>query len=98
MIRSYLFPLLLCLPLLLSACASNAPRVGEYQGLRIDELQQLPAWSGQAQGSNLTSLNQLIDNTTLDQLITTALANNPSLQQTLLTLQIRQAEQRRTNG
>ena len=98
MIRSYLFPLLLCLSLLLSACASNAPRVEEYQGLRIDELQQLPAWSGQAQGSNLTSLNQLIDNTTLDQLITTALANNPSLQQTLLTLQIRQAEQRRTNG
>ena len=97
MTRSYLSPLLLCLPLLLSACAT-APRVDDYQAQRNDELQQLPAWSEQTQGSNLSALNQLIDNSKLDQLIATALANNPSLQQTLLTLQIRQAEQRRTHG
>lgn len=90
--------LILGLCLVLSACASNGLRQDDYDQLRADEVQQLPAWSEQTQGSNLTSLNQLIDNTTLDQLVSQALTNNPSLQQTLLTLQIRQAEQQSING
>jgi len=84
--------------LLLGACANQAPRVEDYQQQRDTELQQLPAWSGQTQAQEAATLLMLVDAPQLRQLINQALASNPDLHQTLLTLQIRQAEQTRING
>ena len=81
--------------LLLGACANQAPRVEDFQQQRDTELQQLPAWSGQTQAQEAATLLMLVDAPQLRQLINQALASNPDLHQTLLTLQIRQAEQTR---
>lgn len=87
----------LCL-LFLSAC-SLMPKQPNYTGMVEHEQQQVAAWSHQGGAEIANSLNQLINSDGLNALLVEAKNANPSLQQTLLTLQIRraQAEQTRSN-
>lgn len=87
---------LLTAGLLLSGCASMS-KGPDYQGL-IEKEQSLPAWSQSADAVSVVSLNSLIDSEQLDQLVDRALANNPTLQQTWITLQIRQAQLQQTDA
>ncbi|MCG8313071.1 MAG: TolC family protein [Pseudomonadales bacterium] len=87
----------LILALLLGACSALSPKTDWVQ--RADTTaNSIAAWEGQQQQQNTLYLDQLIQSKPLNQLIASALANNPNLQATLLTLQIRQAEARLTSG
>ncbi|MBY5931010.1 TolC family protein [Halomonas denitrificans] len=59
---------------------------------------QVPDWSAAVGGSDVGSLNDLIASDALDQLVEKALQANPGLQQTLLTLRIRQTQLRQTGA
>jgi len=83
--------------LLLSACSSFAPSV-EYGAASSQALDAVPAWSQLQNAKETAYLNQLIDSEELDTLLRQALSANPGLQQTWLTLKIRQAEQRQTGA
>jgi len=65
---------------------------------QIEQQQALPAWSQSADAIAVVSLNSLIDSEQLNQLLETAVANNPTLQQTWLTLQIRQTQLQQTDA
>lgn len=82
--------------LLLSACVSM-PASPDYKQ-QIEQQQALPAWSQSADAIPVVSLNSLIDSEQLNQLLETAINNNPTLQQTWLTLQIRQARLQQTDA
>ena len=87
---------LLSTTLLLSACISM-PASPDYTQ-QIEQQQALPAWSQSADAIAVVSLNSLIDSDQLNQLVETAVANNPTLQQTWLTLQIRQTQLQQTDA
>jgi NodT family efflux transporter outer membrane factor (OMF) lipoprotein len=87
---------LLSTTLLLSACISM-PASPDYTQ-QIEQQQALPAWSQSADAIAVVSLNSLIDSEQLNQLLETAIANNPTLQQTWLTLQIRQTQLQQTDA
>ncbi|WP_273182260.1 MULTISPECIES: TolC family protein [Methylophaga] len=87
---------LLSTTLLLSACISM-PASPDYTQ-QIEQQQALPAWSQSADAIAVVSLNSLIDSEQLNQLVETAVANNPTLQQTWLTLQIRQTQLQQTDA
>lgn len=87
---------LLSTSLLLSACISM-PASPDYTQ-QIEQQQALPAWSQSADAIAVVSLNSLIDSEQLNQLLETAVANNPTLQQTWLTLQIRQTQLQQTDA
>ncbi|MEQ5835773.1 TolC family protein [Marinobacter sp. NFXS9] len=61
-------------------------------------VEQVPAWSQPTNGQKITALTDLIQSDALDTLVQQALAANPSLQQTLLTLRIREAELKQTGA
>ncbi len=82
--------------LLLSACVS-IPDSPDYQQ-QITQQQTIPAWSQSSEAIPVISLNRLIDSEQLNQLLETAIDNNPTLQQTWLTLQIRQAQLQQTEA
>lgn len=81
----------------LTGCAttSDQPNYPEQTQALID---QVPDWSPEADGQTVTSLTDLIQSSTLDQLVQQAIDANPGLQQTLLTLRIREAELRQTGA
>jgi NodT family efflux transporter outer membrane factor (OMF) lipoprotein len=83
----------------MTACAT-APTHADFLKSATQESQSIQHWENQTNAPlvTTTTLNQLIAAPALDALIAHALAANPSLQQTLLTLQIRQAEQRQALG
>jgi NodT family efflux transporter outer membrane factor (OMF) lipoprotein len=83
--------------LLLSAC-SLMPEQPDYKGMVEREQQQVTAWPQQDNAEQSTSLNQLINSDTLNALLVEANHANPSLQQTLLTLQIRRAQVKQTRA
>jgi NodT family efflux transporter outer membrane factor (OMF) lipoprotein len=70
----------------------------DYAVKTQQEVEKVSAWSKLDGAQQTTYLNELIGATQLDQLLDEAMKANPGLQQTLLTLKIRQAEYRQTNG
>ncbi len=96
-----LTPLLRALPLtsvLLAACNLAPAPQEDYLAQAAQAHRPLSAWSQVVEGKPTAYLDQLIRSPQLDALLDEALAANPSLQQTLLTLQIRRAEQRQTGA
>lgn len=93
---------LIFLALLTSSC-SLTPHNNNLAKKALELPQQIGDWSQPSnklttQNNPAVYLNQLIASEQLNVLIAEALTANPSLQQTLLTLQIRQLEQQRTSG
>ena len=64
-----------------------SPMAGQAQNSR----DQVNAWQS-SDGAQVNSLNQLIDSDTLNHLVDEALKGNPSVQQTLITLKIREQQ------
>jgi len=81
----------------ITACTTS-PAQHDYDKRVNEQLSYLIDWEQLAQVEAVTSLNQLIDSPDLHNLIAEAFNNNPGLQQTLLTLSIRQAEQRQSKA
>ncbi|MGC1510104.1 TolC family protein [Ketobacter sp. MCCC 1A13808] len=67
----------------LSACAMHDPQP-DYQTRVDQQVNQIPHWSTQ---SGVAQIQALINSVELEALVNEALAHNPGLQQTLLTLQ-----------
>lgn len=65
-----------------------------YVHLPARDIQQVPVWPAVEGTEPASRLNRLIRSDQLDALIAEALKANPGLQQTLLTLKIRQSEER----
>jgi outer membrane protein TolC len=85
------FKFLHILPLsavLLSAC-SLPPRTSDDTAQAAQQLDEVPIWSRADNAAPTAYLNQLLHSESLDALLKEALTANPSLQQTLLTLQRR---------
>ncbi|MFT5700469.1 MAG: outer membrane protein TolC [Desulforhopalus sp.] len=93
----FLLPILVvCGVTLLSSC-SIIPE-GNYTALAEQERQLSTAWPEQKGAQETTSLRELISAPQLNELIDEALQANPSLQQTILTLQILRAQRRQTTA
>lgn len=75
----------------LSSCGYHRPEA-DYPEQADLQREQISAWPDLPEGSDVSSLNELLDEDLPTSLLTTAFENNPSLQQTLLTLQIRHAQ------
>ena len=82
--------------LLLNACAATSQV--DYLQQAEDDRRQLASWSDPIAGETTTILGDLIRSEELETLVDESLAANPGLQQTFLTLRIRQAEYRQTSG
>lgn len=83
--------------LALAGCGATQTRI-DYADQAEQAVAQVPDWSELDGGVDSTYLNELIHSPQLNGLIEEALAANPGLQQTLLTLKIRRAEQRQVGG
>lgn len=84
--------------LLLSACTTNTPNNIDYQSKVNTQLNKISEWKQLNNARPTGYLNDLIKSNQLDTLISKALKANAGLQQTLLTLKIRQQEQRQTTA
>ncbi len=82
--------------LLFSAC--TAATQSDYLQQADHDRRQLASWSEPIGGATTTILGNLIRSEELEMLVNESLAANPGLQQTFLTLRIRQAEYRQTGG
>ncbi|NDY72229.1 TolC family protein [Desulfobacter hydrogenophilus] len=89
------FVLLLCL-LTLSACVAGSNP--DYGSKVAQEQAKIAQWSDLDGAQSITIIGDLIQSDELDSLVEKGLAANPGLAQTLLTLKIRQAEYRQTQG
>ncbi|SFC97725.1 efflux transporter, outer membrane factor (OMF) lipoprotein, NodT family [Microbulbifer thermotolerans] len=87
----------LLVTLLISAC-SHLPESSESLTQAEADRQSLSHWSELDSASDASYLNELISAPELDALIQEALAANPDLQQTLLSLKILQAQYRQTRA
>lgn len=87
--------MLLCL-IPLSACVSSSNL--NYGSMVQLEQAKIAQWSDLDGAQNITILGDLIRSGELDNLVEKGLAVNPGLARTLLTLKIRQAEYRKTQG
>lgn len=74
------------------------PERADYQAEIDAETSQLQAWTVLEEMDTRSSLHQLLDDPDLHALISLAGENHPGLQQTLLTLQIRQVQLRQTQA
>ncbi|PCI59130.1 MAG: RND transporter [Methylophilaceae bacterium] len=74
------------------------PKQPGYAEKVARERAQVAAWSAQDNAQASTSLNQLIQSSALNALLEEASSANPSLQQALLTLQIRRAQATQTRA
>lgn len=81
----------------LSSCAYQRP-AADYPEQADSQRQQISDWPALPEGVAVNTLNQLLDETLPDNLLSSAFNNNPGLQQTLLTLQIREAQLRQAEG
>lgn len=97
MMKTAIIPcLMLVCSMALSGCLTgNQP---DYALLADREQARVKQWAALEDETPLTILGHLIESTELDALVEEALAANPSLRQVLLTLKIRQAEYRQTQG
>ncbi|RJP74756.1 MAG: TolC family protein [Desulfobacteraceae bacterium] len=89
--------LLLFSTLFLSACSMGGVQK-DFAALADRDLGQHQSWSQLDGGQQVTILGDLIHSAELEALVNEALAANPGLQQTLLTLRIRQAQYRQAGG
>jgi outer membrane protein TolC len=80
----------------LSSCSMG--RRTDYTTMTAQDREQVTDWSGGKAVQQVTSLGYLICSQEVNELVTEALAANPGLQQTLLTLKILGAEHRRTTA
>lgn len=80
-----------------TACVAMPAQEDYLQQIQHEQSQVNP-WTQINTATTQTALTDLIQSESLDQLLETAFANNPSLQQTLLTLQIRQAQLSQTDA
>lgn len=85
---------LLCIVTLLSSCSMGTHT--DYADLTLQDRRQLTTWPEQEGAQQTASLSELINSAELDALIQEALAANPGLQQTLITLKILHTEHRQT--
>lgn len=90
--RQHYLKKLVYLPLLMLAACSITPEQPDYATLISAEQQRVEQWQNFPQQTDVAYLNDLIDTDMFDGLLQTAMQSNPSLQQTLLTLQIRQSQ------
>ncbi|WP_439503665.1 TolC family protein [Methylophaga sp.] len=90
--RQHYLKKLVYLPLVMLAACSITPEQPDYATLISAEQQRVEQWQNFPQQADVAYLNDLIDTNMLDGLLQTAMQSNPSLQQTLLTLQIRQSQ------
>ncbi|MBK1699534.1 TolC family protein [Thiococcus pfennigii] len=81
----------------LTGCA-GLPQPSDYAAAAKADVAGVSAWSALDVGTPSAYLDELIRAPALDALLDEALAANPNLQQTLLTLEILRAEQRRTGA
>jgi len=95
-LNALLIRLLLFTPLLLSGCTMGMQQ--DFAAMADRERGQMQSWSQMAEGGQATILGDLIRSEDLEALVDEALSANPGLQQTLLTLRIRQAQYRQTGG
>jgi len=89
---------LLPLSALVLAAFSTMPLQPDYPMQGLQEAAQVTAWSSRDAAQPVSHLEELIGSGVLDTLMRLALEGNPGLQQTLLTLKIRQQEQRSARG
>ncbi|MCS4502550.1 TolC family protein [Arhodomonas aquaeolei] len=82
---------------LLGGCAVTAPET-DYPDRAREAIGDVTSWPALDGGEPTAYLNQLVGSSRLDALIQEALAANPNLQQTLLTLRIRRSERRQTGA
>lgn len=94
--RKILLGLLIPAILILTSCTAKEPN--SYQHQVQQQLQQLNPWAELGRGQEVSRLTELLPSSTLELLVQEALQANPDLQQTLLTLKIRQEEYRQTIG
>lgn len=83
--------------LLLSACTAFSPKQ-DYLDQPQHDLAQVSSWQSLENTSQVTYLNDLFHSPQVDQLLQQAFAENPSLQQTLITLDIRRAQLQQTSA
>lgn len=83
--------------LLLSACTAFSPKQ-DYLDQPQYDLAQVSSWQSLENASQVTHLNDLFNSPQVDQLLQQAFAENPSLQQTLITLDIRRAQLQQTSA
>jgi|TARA_R110000851_G_scaffold6039_3_gene24581 outer membrane protein TolC len=90
--RQHYLKKLVYLPLVMLAACSITPEQPDYATLISAEQQRVEQWQNFPQQTDVAYLNDLIDTDMFEGLLQTAMQSNPSLQQTLLTLQIRQSQ------
>jgi len=81
--------------LLLSACNTFAPKQ-DFLAQTHDDLAQVSTWTTLENTGEVSYLNDLFNSPQLETLLQHAFADNPSLQQTLITLDIRRAQLQQT--
>ncbi|WP_247869843.1 hypothetical protein [Methylophaga sp. SB9B] len=89
---------LFLLPLLLLAACSITSEQPNYDTLISTEQQQVTEWQNLPQQTEVAYLNDLVDSAMFEELLQVAMQSNPGLQQTLLTLQIRQSQLIQVSG
>lgn len=89
---------LFLLPLLLLAACSIKTEQPDYDRLISTEQQQVTQWQNLPQQTEVAYLNDLVDSDMFEELLQIAMQSNPGLQQTLLTLQIRQSQLVQASG
>ena len=90
--RQHYLKKLVYLPLVMLTACSITPEQPDYATLISAEQQRVEEWQNFPQQTDVAYLNDLIDTDMFEGLLQTAMQSNPSLQQTLLTLQIRQSQ------
>ncbi|WP_339776090.1 TolC family protein [uncultured Methylophaga sp.] len=90
--RQHYLKKLVSLPLVMLVACSITPEQPDYATLISAEQQRVEQWQNFPQQTDVAYLNDLIDTDMFEGLLQTAMQSNPSLQQTLLTLQIRQSQ------
>jgi len=90
--RQHYLKKLVSLPLVMLVACSITPEQPDYVTLISAEQQRVEQWQNFPQQTDVAYLNDLIDTDMFEGLLQTAMQSNPSLQQTLLTLQIRQSQ------
>ncbi|PCJ33071.1 MAG: RND transporter [Gammaproteobacteria bacterium] len=81
----------------LSACTTFSAKQ-DYAALPQHDLQQVEGWQTLADSTQVSYLTDLFNSPAVDDLLQRAFADNPSLQQTLITLDIYQAQLKQTSA
>lgn len=95
-IQLIVFFVLAALLSFLSSCSMGTHT--DYKTMTAQDRERVADWSDREATQQATSLGELIRSPEVNELVTEALAANPGLQQTMLTLKILRAEHRRTTA